>query len=107
MTAAVTEITDQELAALRSGGWNNNDDDDRPGWEREMETGDGRRMRQSVFPSIFTGWNAGSDSGDDLWRGTFDEALAWCDKRAGGRKPAKPGSATKQEARFVRLAAGG
>lgn len=101
--AAVTGITDEQLAVLQSGGWSD-DGTDSPGWKRVTEVDDGGWVDQLIFPSVFAGWNADSDGEDDIWRGSLDEALAWCDERAGGAKPAAPGSATKQEDRFARLA---
>ena len=109
--AAVTGITDQELTALRAGGW---DDDltDTPGWKRFMKAGDGEWAHQLIFPS-FLGWNAGGNAGwtantdgEEECLNTFDEALARCNERAGGFA-FEPGSATKQEDRFTRMAAGG
>ena len=106
-TAAATGITEEQLVALQAGGW---DDDGHgtPGWERAVETDDGGRADQLVFPCAFGGWDANANSyvGDVIRQVTFDEALAWCDKQAGGRKPAKAGSATKQEDRFPRWAEG-
>ena len=98
--AAVTGISDQQLAALIEGGWR----DDRtgtPGWEREMKAADGERMSQWMYPfrTYVTAWHAGEDVRWD----SLDEALAWCDEQARGAKPAKPAPATKQENRFARI----
>ena len=104
--AAVTGITDDQLTALQAGGWRDDDDEGTgvPGWKRFVKVGDGEWEDQLIFPSAFAGWNADCDAKDDIWRATFDEALAWCDERVGGDKPAKAGSATKQEDRFARRA---
>ena len=104
--AAVTGISDQELAALIEGGWRD-DRTDTPGWERAVKVGGGRRMRQKVFAPAFAygnGWKADSE-GEVVWRDSLDQALAWCDEQAGDRKPAEPGSATEQEDRFASLTA--
>ena len=105
--AAVTGITEEQLAALQRGGWGDNDAI-LPGWKREVKVGNGDWENQWIFPSVFTGWNAVSTNGeDDIWQVGFDEALAWCDNLAGGRKPAEAGSVTKQEDRFALLPADG
>ena len=106
-SGAVTGITDQELTALVEGGWCDAASG-LPRWGRMVEAGDGERIDQRVFPSIFAGWSASSYGENEFSQGglTFDGALAWCDERAGGRKPAKPGSATKQEDHFPRWPAG-
>ena len=104
--AAVCGITDGQLAALRSGGWDDGGVD-YPSWGREVNVG-GERVRQRMFLHIFAygpRWNADS-GGEDIWRDSFDDVLAWCDERAGGGKSAEVGSATKQEDRFARTAAG-
>ena len=101
--AAVTGITDQELTALRAGGWDD-DGTSTPGWSREVKVGDGEWEDQLIFPSIFTGWDADCGDEDDIWRATLDEVLACCDERVGDAKPAEEGSATKQEDRFARRA---
>ena len=98
-------ITDQQLTALQAGGWGD-DGGAEPGWEREAEAKDGGgRVRQRVWPLPAWGrWYA--NSGDDrTGADVFDEALAWCDEQAGGRKSDKTGSATKQENRFASLTA--
>ena len=99
---AITGITDQQLATLNEGGWRD-DYVGLPGWTREFES---IPWMQETYQSVDGRWNAHS-CGAVSWWNSFDEALAWCDRRAGDRKPAKAGSATKQEDRFVRMAAGG
>ena len=110
VAVAVTEITDQESAALIEGGWRD-DDLDTPGWEREVKNESGGWVSQWVYPrawpsSVRSKWFANS-GGEGEWMSTFDEAMSWCDKRAGGGEPAEPGSATKPEDRFARWAGGG
>ena len=100
--AAICGVTDQQLATLNEGGWRD-DYVGLPGWTREFES---IPWMQETYQSVDGRWNAHS-CGAVSWWNSFDEALAWCDRRAGGRKPAKAGSDTKQEGRFVRLAAGG
>ena len=103
--AAICGISDQQLVALNDGGWG--DDGGRPGWKREVTAQDGGRMWQRIWALRDWGiWYAKS-GGDTTWADGFDKALAWCDERTWGRKPAEPGSATKQEDRFAELAAGG
>ena len=106
-TAVITGISDEQLAALQNGGWR----DDRighPGWKRDVEVGDGRWMIQQVFPSHDGTWSCLCNGFDRRWQFdlTFDGALAWCDEQVGGCKPAKAGSATKQEDRFAQRAGG-
>ena len=104
--AAVTGITDEQLTALQSGGWGDNDAALLPAWKREFENGE--RMFQWIFPSNFVSgprWIADS-RGEGVRLNSLDEALAWCDERAGGGEPAEAGSATKQEDRFALLAGG-
>lgn len=48
--AEITGITDQELAALQSGGWSD-DRTDTPGWRRDVEVGDGEWVYQLIFPA--------------------------------------------------------
>ena len=120
--AATLGISDEQLTALRSRGWGDYDTvDGRPGWERAVEIDDGKEMSQWVFPSITGGWMSGwmfpaplpycppqrnaDTEGEVRWWNNFDEMLDSCDERAGGRKPAKPGSATKQEDRFAQRTA--
>ena len=119
--AEITGITDQELVALQAGRWG----DDRtytPGWERRVKEEDGGWMLQRVFLSTTdSGWmsqhmshvSAPSASqrisnfeGQINWWNRLDEALAECDKLAGGRKPDEEGSATKQEDIFAQQAGG-
>ena len=102
--AAVTGITDDQMSALRRGGWHD-DDSDTPGWRREAIDGD-KWVTQWVFPSFFdcdSRWNADSDGGSE-WVRNFEEAMKVCDGLANGY-PSGAGTATKQEDRFARRAA--
>ena len=104
--AEITGITDQQLDALRSGGWHDDNHHYSPSWVRRIEE-DVReeRLLQKVFPSyVASKWYGNSDwEGAEF--GSLDKAIAWCNERAGDHKPAEPGSATKQEDRFARRAA--
>ena len=101
--AAVCGITDQQLAALQSGGWRD-DVTDTPGWQRLMETSAGGLVSQMVRPDGDSKWYAYSGLGSrSPLLNSFEEVLAWCDEWAGELVP-KAGTATKQEDRFALLA---
>ena len=103
-TAVICGITDDQLSALRRGGWHD-DDSDTPGWRREALDGD-KWVTQWMFPSFFdcdSRWNADSDGGSE-WVRNFEEAMKVCDGLANGY-PSGAGTATKQEDRFARRAA--
>ena len=110
---AAPGITDQELAALILGGWD--DHPSRPQWERRVKVGK-HEMLQHVGPMPTYGkWRAESPLKGMIARhfghrggvraDTLDEVLAWCDEQTRGRKPDKPGTATKQEHHFASIAA--
>ncbi len=108
-TATIAGITDEQLAALIAGRWED-DYSGTPGWERWVTDDDngGRRLvHQWMFPSYYRPgeWNM-SSGGEETWIDTLDEALKWCDNQAGNREIKPPSStATKQEERFARWAA--
>ena len=121
--AAVTGITNEQLAALQNGGWRDGDGVDTPGWGRMLEDeaeadaeGEDGGQVQLVYPVDDGRWETehrvftdiASDSRQNMkiesqfnWWNSLEEALAGCDELAGDRKPAKPGSATEQEDRFA------
>ena len=102
-TATAAGITEEELAALQAGGWDDYGTDS-PCWEREVRAESGEWTLQRVFPFIYervSRWDANSDGETANFRNGIGEALAWCDKKVGGAKPDKPGSATEQEDRFA------
>ena len=114
--AAVTGVTEEQLVVLVGGRWQDSPDNGMPGWHRNLD-GDGEIVYQWLFPAPapddpgVVRWNAKSGSpesgGEQVFVNSLDEALAWCDGRAAGRKPVKAASATKQEDRFARIAAAG
>ena len=116
-TAVVTGVTEEQLTALVEGQWQDDDDLDTPRWERAVVVGgEDMWMFQWIFPFIaadgsgvrWTANSGGTHSGNEhVFVNSLDEALSWCDERAGDRKPAAAGSVTKQENRFAELAAGG
>ena len=120
--AAVTGITDQQLTALQAGRWDDDAHSIWPGWERAVgeEDEDGGVFQRLYLSTTDSGWtsqhasHAGVPSasqkisnfeGQLNWWNSLDEAVAECDKLAGGRKPAEEGSATKQEDRFAKMLA--
>lgn len=107
MTAA-TGITDEQLEALRSGGWSDDDVRISPGWGREVLVR-GDWEVQVVFP----------DHGESRWRArsgsslilldSLEEVLKWCDKwcdELASGLPPDTGAVTKQEERFALIADG-
>ena len=103
--AAAAGITDEQLAALQAGGWDDADADT-PGWQRFMDTSTGGWISQAMYTDDDFKWYAlaGFAHRSPLLD-SFEEVLAWCDEWAGELVP-KAGAATKQEDRFAELAAG-
>ena len=110
--SAATGITEEQLTALVEGRWQDAPDNGKPGWNRDLD-GDGEIVHQWLFPfnapdDPGVRWSAnssGTHSGSrHVFVNSLDEALAWCDQRAGGSKPDEEGSATKQEEGFALLA---
>ena len=97
--AAVTGITEEELAALLNGDWEDDPHTDDPCWQRYvMGVGE-----QHVFPSkVGGGWTARHLNREFEYTDTLDAALTWCDNRTEGNKIAEERLATKQEDRFTR-----
>ena len=113
MTAAIAGISDEQLAALVAGRWVDDTNYALPAWERRIlfddEDGGGGRRRewQQVYPFL-TGhrWHATSGPREKTCADSLEEALKWCEDRAGNYEIAPPfGTATKQEERFAEAAA--
>ena len=100
--AAITGITDEQLAALSGGEWIDDDGRNSPGWERWVLVEDGGEpVRQLLWPDCDgPEWRVTSDY-ETAQVGSFDEALRWCDDRACGFAPPVR-RATKQKYRFAR-----
>lgn len=113
-SAAITDVSNKQLAALTAGGWVD-DCNDMPGWERQVmvaEDGRQRRMRQwmfMIFPHYLRPgeWIAGSGDEETL-AASLDEALEWCSDRAGNSKICvSEGTATNQADRFSQISDNG
>lgn len=105
-------VSDEQLAALNRGRWEDAGvSKSKPAWQRLVasEEDDGRGTHQWVTTGFFSPdkWQATSGGvKEDAWFDSLDDALKWCDDKAGGNKilvSYKP--ATRQEDRFVWLTA--
>ena len=110
--AAVTGITEEQLAALQDGGWCDTHSVSTPGWRRDfvavLSEDDAELVWQQVWLSDCGRWFASSKGETAVFHDSLEKMLAWCDDRAGDAKPtfpAKPSPPTKQEALFARMAA--
>lgn len=115
MAETIAGISDEQVAALVSGRWEDDDDDNiKPHWRRQVLVRDvdgvcRAKMTQWVFPNI-EGWGAYFDDITFGGQRTHDDsllvALKWCDDQAKGYEIERPkGTATNQADRFVELAA--